>query len=156
MRAQVESSTTVTVACLQGSVSAALPTKRINTGSTPNNMYTSLYICVELFTSRNPHMTTHLCIDAPQTFLDSLKKLILMLTFPPSWFKNKKKKNEKQSSSFSFEDYIKHVLLKNEYIIVYLTHRITTSPLSFALKYYHASNIVFFLHLHVMPSNLSR
>lgn len=106
------------------------------------------HVYVELFMSRNPHMTTHLWYWCTPNFFRLLEE-----TYSDPEIKIY---HDHFIIIILFWGLYKLSLIKKEYIIAYLTLHITTSPLSFALKYYHASKycLFFFLNLQVMPSNL--
>lgn len=131
------SGTRVTVACLQGSVSAVnehwINPKQYLHFSLLYSVAILSYSCLEILKWQPSDVLMH-----PKLFSDSLNKLIQTPNSSPSWFK--KRNNENSIIIILFWGLYKASLIKkNEYIIVYLTLRITTSPLSFALKYYHAS-----------------
>ncbi len=77
--------------------------------------------------------------DAPQTFLRLLEE-----TYSDPEIKIK---HDHFIIIILFWGLYKSSLIKKEYIIAYLTLHITTSPLSFALKYYHASKYCLFFFL---------
>ncbi len=123
-------------------VSQLLSLQRESTLDQPQAIRVSLptrHVYVELFMSRNPHMTTHLWYWCTPNFFKTPWRNL--------FWPEIKIKHHNFIIIILFWGLYKSSLIKKEYIIAYLTLHITTSPLSFALKYYHASKYCLFFLL---------
>lgn len=105
------SGTRVTVACLQGSVSAAnehwIDPKQYLHFSLLYSVALLSNSCLEILKRQPTDVLMH-----PKLFSDSLNKRIQTPNSSPSWFKKERMKIP--SSLLSFEDYIKQVLFKKK------------------------------------------